>query len=140
MFRLHQVCRELLAALNRVPGRMAGLEACEPTNHYHYRAGIPLSPLGMSPIDSLFRGSSPASHAAAMWYGWPMFKPTIKLSPLMLTLLATAALAVGCKRDESASQQWDKIQAKTAEAAHDMNDYTYAQKPEFVKAMRTELD
>jgi len=46
---------------------------------------------------------------------------------------------VGCKKDESASQQLDKIQAKTTEAAHGMKDYTYEQKPEFVKAMRTEL-
>jgi len=91
-------------------------------------------------MDSLFRGTSPAGQPAAILYGGPMFNPTTKLSPLMLTLFATAALAAGCKKEQSVSQQLDTIQAKTQDAGHGMKDYTYAQKTEFVKSMRTELE
>jgi len=58
---------------------------------------------------------------------------------LMITFLSVAAFAVGCNREETASQQLDKVQEKTAEAARDMKDYTYAQKAQFVEKMQLEL-
>jgi cytochrome c556 len=62
-----------------------------------------------------------------------------KFNPLIITLLSATTLVMGCKKEQSASQQIDALQAKTAETAHDLKDYSYAQKPEYVKAMRTEL-
>ena len=58
---------------------------------------------------------------------------------LMITFLSVAAFAVGCNREETASQQLDKVQEKTAEAARDMKDYTYAQKAQFVEKMQVQL-
>jgi chromosome segregation ATPase len=58
---------------------------------------------------------------------------------LMITFLSVAAFAVGCNREETASQQLDKVQEKTAEAAQDMKDYTFAQKAQFVEKMQVEL-
>jgi hypothetical protein len=46
---------------------------------------------------------------------------------------------VGCNREETASQQLDKVQEKTANAAQDMKDYTFAQKAQFVEKMRVQL-
>ena len=57
----------------------------------------------------------------------------------MITFLSVAAFAVGCNRKETASQQLDKVQEKTAEAAQDMKDYTFAQKAEFVEKMQVQL-
>jgi len=53
--------------------------------------------------------------------------------------LAAAAFAMGCSKAETTSQQLDKVQEKTAEAAQDMKDYTYAQKAEFVEKMQIQL-
>ena len=58
---------------------------------------------------------------------------------LMITFLCLAALAVGCNKEGTTSQQLDKVQQKTAEAAQDMKDYTFAQKAEFTEKMRTQL-
>src|SRR3954466_3057321 len=68
-----------------------------------------------------------------------MFNRLIKINPLLLALLSATTFAIGCKKEQSASQQLDTLQAKTENAAHDMKDYSYAQKTEFVKSMRTEL-
>lgn len=59
---------------------------------------------------------------------------------LVITVLSIAAVAVGCNKEQSASQQMDKVQNETKAAAQDMKDYTYAQKDEFVKAMQAQLD
>jgi cytochrome c556 len=63
----------------------------------------------------------------------------MKRNKLMITLLAAAAFAVGCNKEAATSEQLDKAQAKTAEAARDMKDYSYAQKAQFVEKMQGEL-
>lgn len=63
----------------------------------------------------------------------------MKNKTLLLTLLSVAAFAVGCNKEGTTSQQLDKVEAKTEEAAQDMKDYTYAQKTEFVEKMQGQL-
>jgi small-conductance mechanosensitive channel len=64
----------------------------------------------------------------------------MKSKTLFLTVLSIAVVAVGCNKEQSASQQMDKVQTETKQAAVDMKDYTFAQKDEFVKAMQVQLD
>ena len=68
----------------------------------------------------------------------------MKHYPLAITFLAVAAFSVGCKPSEEktaadTSAQFDKVKKETKEAAQEMKDYTYAQKPEFVEKMQTQL-
>jgi cytochrome c556 len=63
----------------------------------------------------------------------------MKHKDLLVTVLAFSALAVGCDKDATTSQQIDKVQAETKQAAQDMKDYTYAQKSAFVEAMQVQL-
>ncbi|MBI3852245.1 MAG: hypothetical protein HY298_18465 [Verrucomicrobia bacterium] len=63
----------------------------------------------------------------------------MKRNKLMITFLSAAAFTVGCNKEGTTSQQVDKVQAKTEEAAQDMKDYTYAQKNEFVVKMQGQL-
>jgi hypothetical protein len=63
----------------------------------------------------------------------------MKHKNLLITLLAVAAFAVGCNKEQTTSQQLDKVQAETKQAAQDMKDYTYAQKAEFVERMQAQL-
>ena len=63
----------------------------------------------------------------------------MKHKALLLTFLAVAAITVGCDKAETTSQQLDKVQDKTAEAAQDMKDYTFAQKAEFTAKMQSQL-
>jgi methyl-accepting chemotaxis protein len=56
-----------------------------------------------------------------------------------LTLLAIAALAVGCDREQTTSQQIEKVKTETKDAAQDMKDYTFAQKAEFTQKMQSQL-
>ena len=58
----------------------------------------------------------------------------------VITFLFIAAVAVGCNKEQSTSQQMDKVQTETKQAAQDMKDYTFAQKAEFVKTMQGQLD
>lgn len=58
---------------------------------------------------------------------------------ILITFLSAAAFMVGCKKDETTSEQIDKIKSETKAAAQDMKDYTYAQKGEFVKQMQNQL-
>jgi DNA anti-recombination protein RmuC len=46
---------------------------------------------------------------------------------------------VGCDNQETTTQRFEKVQAKTEEAARDMKDYTYAQKAEFTENMQSQL-
>jgi ElaB/YqjD/DUF883 family membrane-anchored ribosome-binding protein len=62
----------------------------------------------------------------------------IKSNMLRITFLA-AAFTVGCDKPQTASEQLDKVQVKTAAVAQDMKDYTFAQKAEFTAHMETEL-
>ncbi len=64
----------------------------------------------------------------------------MKNKTLVITFLSIAAVAVGCSKEQSASQQMDKVQTETKQAAQDMKDYTFAQKAEFVKTMQGQLD
>jgi chromosome segregation ATPase len=64
----------------------------------------------------------------------------MKNKTLVITLLSIAAVAVGCNKEQSTSQQMDKVQTETKQAAQDMKDYTFAQKDEFVKTMQGQLD
>lgn len=63
----------------------------------------------------------------------------MKNNKLIITFLSAAAFTVGCNKEGTTSQQIDKAQAKTEEAAQDIKDYAYAQKAEFVEKMRTQL-
>jgi len=66
--------------------------------------------------------------------------PTImKRKTLAITFLSVAGFAVGCNQEQTTAQQIDKVQEKTAEAAQDMKDYTYAQKAQFVERMQGQL-
>ena len=63
----------------------------------------------------------------------------MKNKTLVITFLFAAAFAVGCNKEQTTSQQIDKAQAETKQAAQDMKDYTYAQKAEFVEKMQGQL-
>jgi len=63
----------------------------------------------------------------------------MKPHTLIITFLSAAAFAVGCKKEETASQQLDKVKIETKEAAQDMKDYTFAQKAEFTEKMKNQL-
>jgi chromosome segregation ATPase len=64
----------------------------------------------------------------------------MKNRTLVVAFLSVAAFAAGCGKQETTSQQIDKVQTETKQAAQDMKDYTFAQKDEFVKAMQGQLD
>ena len=63
----------------------------------------------------------------------------MKRHTLIITFLCAAAFAVGCKKEETASQQLDRVKTETKEAAQDMKDYTFAQKAEFTDKMKNQL-
>ena len=63
----------------------------------------------------------------------------MKHKTLILTFLSVAAFTIGCDNAKTTSQQLDKVQEKTTEAAQDMKDYTFAQKAEFVEKMQGHL-
>ncbi len=64
----------------------------------------------------------------------------MKNKTLLVTFLSAAVIAAGCDKEQTTSQQIDKVQTETKQAAEDMKDYTFAQKAEFVKAMQAQLD
>jgi ElaB/YqjD/DUF883 family membrane-anchored ribosome-binding protein len=63
----------------------------------------------------------------------------MKRNKLTLTFLFAAAFVVGCDKEGTTTQQFDKVQLKTEEAAQDMQDYSYAQKAEFSEKMQSQL-
>ena len=63
----------------------------------------------------------------------------MKHKNFLITLLAASAFAAGCDKEQTTSQQLNKVQTETKEAAQDMKDFTYAQKTEFVKTMQAQL-
>jgi methyl-accepting chemotaxis protein len=63
----------------------------------------------------------------------------MKHKTLLVSLLSVAAFTLGCNKEQTTSKQLDKVQEKTAEAAQDMKDYTFAQKAEFVEKMQGQL-
>src|SRR4029077_19636313 len=58
---------------------------------------------------------------------------------LVITFLSAATFLVGCNQEPTTSQQFDKVQSETKQAAQDMKNYTYAQKSAFVETMQTQL-
>jgi uncharacterized coiled-coil DUF342 family protein len=64
----------------------------------------------------------------------------VKNKTLFPTLLCIAAIAVGCNKAQTTSEQMDTVQTETTQAAQNMKDYTFAQKDEFVKTMQGQLD
>ena len=64
----------------------------------------------------------------------------MKNKTLAITFLSLAAFAMGCDKEQTTSQQIDKVQTETKAAAQDMKDYTFAQKAEFVAQMQSQLD
>ena len=58
----------------------------------------------------------------------------------VIIVLSIAAFAVGCDKQQSTTEQINKVQTETKQAAQDMKNYTYAQKAEFVKDMQAQLD
>ena len=64
----------------------------------------------------------------------------MKNKTLIITFLSIAAFAVGCEKQQTTSQQIEKVKVETKQAAPDMKDYTFAQKEEFVKTMQGQLD
>jgi cytochrome c556 len=63
----------------------------------------------------------------------------MKHTKSVVMLLALSALAGGCDKEPTTSQQIDKVQAETKSAAKDMKDFTYAQKSAFVETMQAQL-
>jgi hypothetical protein len=66
-------------------------------------------------------------------------KQIMKNKTFVIALLSAAAVAAGCDKEQTASQQLDKVQVETKQAAQDMKDYTFAQKAEFVEKMQSQL-
>jgi cytochrome c556 len=74
---------------------------------------------------------------------------SMKCAQLAIALLALSAFAVGCKpasepsapeaRDATA-RQFERAERQTQEAARELNDYTYAQRAEFVTTMQGQLN
>ena len=64
----------------------------------------------------------------------------MKSKTLIITFLSIATFAVGCNKEQTTSQQVEKVQTETKQAAQDMKDYTFAQKAEFVEKMQGQLD
>jgi hypothetical protein len=58
---------------------------------------------------------------------------------LLALILSVAVFAIGCEKEQTTSQQIDKVQTETKQTAQNMKDYTFAQKAEFVKAMQVQV-
>jgi cytochrome c556 len=63
----------------------------------------------------------------------------MKHQNLLVTFFALSTFVVGCDKEATTSQQLDKVQTETKQAAQDMKDYTYAQKSAFVASMQGQL-
>ena len=64
----------------------------------------------------------------------------MKQKPLFIALLCAAVLAIGCNKEQTASEQLEQAKTATKAATEDMKSYTFAQKGEFVAKMQGELD
>ena len=63
----------------------------------------------------------------------------MKHKTLLITFLFIIAFTLGCDKAGTTSQQLDNVQEKTADAARDMKDYTFAQKAEFTEKIQAQL-
>jgi chromosome segregation ATPase len=59
---------------------------------------------------------------------------------IILTGLSAVALTAGCNQEPTTTEQLDKAKSEAKEAAHDMKDYAFAQKAEFVRKMESQLN
>ena len=66
-------------------------------------------------------------------------KSGMRNKTLAITFLSATAFAVGCNKEGTTSQQLDKVQTESQQAAQDMKDYSYAQKAQFVEKMQGQL-
>ena len=66
-------------------------------------------------------------------------KSIMKYHKLIITLFCAVAFAAGCAKESTTSEELDKAQAKSEQAAREMKDYTYAQKSAFVETMQAQL-
>jgi hypothetical protein len=57
----------------------------------------------------------------------------------LILLLGITAIALGCNKEQSASQQLDEIKSETKAASQSMEDYAFARKTEFVAKMQDQL-
>ena len=73
-------------------------------------------------------------------YSADQTKDTImKRNKLVITFLFAAVLALGCTKEQTASEQLEKVKTETKATAEDMKDYTFAQKAEFTEKMQSQL-
>lgn len=65
----------------------------------------------------------------------------MKYKRILLAFLTLAAVTVGCDKKPTTSQEIEKLQAETREAAQDLNeqDYPFAQKTEFTEKLKGQL-
>jgi uncharacterized membrane protein YcjF (UPF0283 family) len=62
------------------------------------------------------------------WRAFPAQDDAIRNKALVITFLSVAAFVVGCNKEQTTSQELDKVQAETKQAAQDMkNNGTQAQ-------------
>jgi chromosome segregation ATPase len=64
----------------------------------------------------------------------------MKHTQLIIAFLSVAAFAVGCKKEQTVSEQLDQVKTETTATAQEMKDYTFGQKNEFVSKMQSQLD
>jgi cytochrome c556 len=57
----------------------------------------------------------------------------------IITFLSVAAFTGSCLKEDTTSQQLDKVKSETKEAAQEMKDYPYAQKAEFTEKVKNQL-
>src|SRR5215204_1342066 len=57
----------------------------------------------------------------------------------LVVMLLAVTFAAGCDKPDTTSQQLDKVQAETKQAAQDLQHYSYDQKSEFVIRMQSQL-
>ncbi|HEY5915343.1 MAG TPA: hypothetical protein VJA21_32575 [Verrucomicrobiae bacterium] len=63
----------------------------------------------------------------------------MKNKTLVTAFLCAAAFAAGCNKEPTTGEQFAKVEADTKQAAHDLKDYAFAQKAEFVENMQAQL-
>jgi capsule polysaccharide export protein KpsE/RkpR len=63
----------------------------------------------------------------------------MKNQTLFITLLSIGAFAAGCDREQTTSEQIEKVKTETKDTAQDMKDYPFAQKAEFTAKMQDQL-
>jgi len=59
---------------------------------------------------------------------------------LVITFLSAAVFTVGCNKEQTTSEQLEKVKTETKASAEEMKDYTFAQKAEFTAKMQGQLE